>query len=108
MSIWQDMKKAYKQGAEEQRKTFAMRREKAADLMHLTDTLESLTGSRDINEPLRMAIRLIAVGVDPKDQETVGTIAEAYAMGKYEFVPVDEKAFSESLESVQKAEAAKS
>lgn len=104
MSLLGDMKAAYKKGAEEQRQIFAMRREKAADLMHLTDTLESLTGSRDINAPLRMAVRLMAVGIDPKDHETVGTIAEAYAMGKYEHVPVGEKEFAKSLESVQKAE----
>lgn len=88
MGLWQDMKDAYKKGAEEQEQLIINRREKANDLMHLTDTLESLTGSRDINPPLRMAIRFMAVGVDPQDHETIGRIAEAYAMGKYESTEV--------------------
>lgn len=108
MGILKDIKTAFKQGMEQETKSIAMRREKAQDLMHLTDTLESLTGNRDINAPLRMAIRFMAVGVDPLDHETTGRMAEAYAMGKYEFVPVGEKDFQASLDSIKSEEEKKS
>lgn len=102
MGLWQDIKNAFKQAQEQELKNIAMRRDKAETLMHLTDTLESLTGSRDINEPLRMAIRFMAVGIDPKDHETTGRIAEAYAIGKYEFVPSGEEELQASIDSLNK------
>ena len=107
MGLWQDIKKAYKQGAEEQQQIFNTRREKAETLMHLTDTLESLTGSRDINSPLRMAIRFMAVGIDPEDHETIGKIAEAYAMGKFNVKAIEEisdDSLQDSLDKINQTE----
>lgn len=110
VKLFKEMREAFKQGMREQEKVIAVRREKAQDLMHLTDTLESLTGSRDINPPLRMAIRFMAVGVDPTDFETIGKMAEAYAMGKFaaeEFEPMTESAFQESLDKINETEGKK-
>lgn len=108
--LFKEIREAFKSGMREQENVIADRRVKAQDLMHLTDTLESLTGSRDINPPLRMAIRFMAVGIDPTDFETIGKIAEAYAMGKFAgetFEPVAQNSFQESLDKINETEGKK-
>lgn len=111
MGLLKDIIEAFNQGKEEQNQVFAKRRERAETLMHLTDTLESLTGSRDINPPLRMAIRFMAVGVDPNDHETIGKIAEAYAMGKFNVESVEQISDDElqaSIDRINETEGKKS
>lgn len=107
MGLWEKIKEAYKEGAEQQEQIIAKRRERAETLMHLTDTLESLTGSRDINPPLRMAIRFMAVGIDPNDHETIGKIAEAYAMGKFNdepFEPMSDDTLQIAIDKINETE----
>lgn len=95
-----DIVQSFKEGAREQENVIAKRRERAIETMHLTETLESLTGNRDINPPLKMAIRLMACGVDPLDIETVDRIGRAYSQGKFEFNPMDDASFQTALDTI--------
>lgn len=88
---------SFKSGMEQEQQTIAKRRENAITTMHLTDTLYSLTGTRDINPPLKMAIRLMACGVDPQDMHTIDTIGMAYAQGKFN-QPVTEPLTEDQLQ----------
>lgn len=107
MGLWKDIKSAWNQGVQEQEQIIATRREKQITLMHLTDTLESLTNSRDINPPLKMAIRLMACGVDPNDMQTIDTMGMAYAQGRFnlpESEPLTEDEFQTALDKINETE----
>jgi len=110
MGLWQDIKAEFKKGMAEETQQIENRRDRQVTLMHLTDTLESLTGSRDINPPLKMAIRLMACGVDPKDMQTIDTMGMAYAQGRFNLPdsePLTEDAFQTALDKINETEGKK-
>lgn len=102
--LFKDVIESFRSGVEQEQQTIARRRENAITTMHLTDTLESLTGNRDINPPLKMAIRLMAAGIDPLDFETIDRISRAYSQGKFEFNPMDDASFQTALDTIGKEE----
>lgn len=102
--LFKDVIESFRSGMEQEQQTIARRRENAITTMHLTDTLESLTGNRDINPPLKMAIRLMAAGIDPLDFETIDRISRAYSQGKFEFNPMDDASFQTALDTIGKEE----